>query len=147
MSPLQVDQQTGQRGPADILLALAQYRRRKGRMHFGILLDSAAITGGTDAAALAAVAAAGPSTTANPAGARYGTDTALLVAAVVAGGGVTAGHAACRSAGDSTAQTEAEWIQSCFPCVLRVGDAVVPEMQAGEDSKAVGPEREMKVVA
>jgi uncharacterized protein YcbX len=38
---LQVDQRSGVRGRADVLLALAQYRRFNGRMHFGVLLAAA----------------------------------------------------------------------------------------------------------
>lgn len=37
---LQVDQSTGTRGKPEVLLALAQYRRHNGRMHFGILLTA-----------------------------------------------------------------------------------------------------------
>jgi len=36
----QVDQNTGTRGKPEVLLALAQYRRYNGRMHFGILLSA-----------------------------------------------------------------------------------------------------------
>lgn len=35
---LQVDQESGMRGRADILIELAQYRRQGGKMHFGLLL-------------------------------------------------------------------------------------------------------------
>jgi hypothetical protein len=43
----QVDQATGIRGRPEVLLALAQYRRLNGRMHFGLLLAqrSAPISG------------------------------------------------------------------------------------------------------
>jgi hypothetical protein len=42
-----VDQRSGVRGRADVLLALAQYRRFNGRCHFGVLLvaERAAIGG------------------------------------------------------------------------------------------------------
>lgn len=39
-SSSQVDQSTGTRGKPKVLLALAQYRRHNGRMHFGILLTA-----------------------------------------------------------------------------------------------------------
>lgn len=40
---MQVDQTSGTRGRPDVLLALAQYRRHNGRMHFGILLSAASL--------------------------------------------------------------------------------------------------------
>lgn len=49
-STLQVNQHTGERGKPEVLMALAQYRRHNGRMHFGILLatDPGSVGGGVE---------------------------------------------------------------------------------------------------
>ncbi len=97
---LQVDPTAGARGGPDVLVALAQYRRKGGRLHFGVLL--AAVAG----------QATGP---------------CHLPGAVASTAGGAGSLAAGRHGAARDADTlDAAWLAQCHSLVLRVGDPVLP---------------------
>lgn len=120
---LQVDQKTGVRGRADVLMALAQYRRLNGRMHFGILLAQAAggrHGGGRDAAGAAAVGSA-----------REAGEGARVPGGVAGHEQQAEGRTAVDGDGGcmGTSKTDAGrqlvgWMRATFGTVLCVGDEV-----------------------